>query len=799
MYSRINLADFSPTVRHLRFGGDDSQVAVTVGAGSYLVDGEFECSDMDCHILVGAYSSLAHRLKFNIALNHDSKSVSNYNFEAIEKQNSTLVEPAVNPHQIVIGSDVWIGSDVIIMGGVTIGNGAIIGAGAVVAKDIPPYAVAVGNPARVIKYRFSEEIVARLQRIKWWNWEHDRILASREYMDDVAAFTERFGAEVAPVPDLAEARELAELRAAGYDIFAMIPDFTTEERHYYGVVVDYLRTYTVEDRVALLLLLDRDNLSARDIAMLAALLEEAGERAPRVVIAQYASLAELQALTASVTTVITTKDASASLLVDYGADVGARVLYAADLEQRIFSYRTDRSNKSAYQRKKLRFDRQYAGTKCVIAQALINGKYNGAMTSIGQLADIAYQYNQELYDSELEACLRYLASEQALAVTRERDSRSVLFYDAFGYDLRGLAQIYLLALARLGLKITYITIAEARDRIPTLQRIVTEAGGRVLYLPPGEPLEQYRALVRMMDESRAAAGFLYTTPYDVPGVLAFMQFAGVMVRYQIDLTDFRFWLGASAFDYCLEYRNYGGWVAKHFRHIPEERLLLMPYYPVIKDVPFAGFPFERTAGDFVIFSGGFLYKTIDDELTFYRIIDTLLAKYPQVKFWYAGFGDDTHLRELAARHPGRVYHTAEREDFYQLLCAVDMFINTCPQGGGLTAQYAAVAGHPPYVYDYLHNCEDILLDQPSLGVAFDDYEAFMAEVERFIADENYRAQRRQEFAARETVISEEKFTANMARLLTGDIEPLRDEWRDVTAIVLRERELYAHDYINNLK
>lgn len=73
-------------------------------------------------------------------------------------------------HQMVtIGNDVWIGQGAKIMGGINIGNGAVIGAGAIVTKDIPDYAIAVGVPAKVIKYRFSEEIINELIRTKWWD------------------------------------------------------------------------------------------------------------------------------------------------------------------------------------------------------------------------------------------------------------------------------------------------------------------------------------------------------------------------------------------------------------------------------------------------------------------------------------------------------------------------------------------------------------------------------------------------------------------------------------------------------
>lgn len=80
----------------------------------------------------------------------------------------------------IVGNDVLIGSHSLVLGGVTIGNGAVVAAGAVVTKDVPPYAVVGGVPAKVIKYRFSQEIIDKLQDLQWWNWPEEKLKARIE-------------------------------------------------------------------------------------------------------------------------------------------------------------------------------------------------------------------------------------------------------------------------------------------------------------------------------------------------------------------------------------------------------------------------------------------------------------------------------------------------------------------------------------------------------------------------------------------------------------------------------------------
>jgi hypothetical protein len=78
-------------------------------------------------------------------------------------------------HQVVLGHDVWIGHGAVVLPGVTVGTGAVVGAGAVATRDVPPFAVAVGVPARILRFRFDDRRIARLLALAWWEWPHEQL------------------------------------------------------------------------------------------------------------------------------------------------------------------------------------------------------------------------------------------------------------------------------------------------------------------------------------------------------------------------------------------------------------------------------------------------------------------------------------------------------------------------------------------------------------------------------------------------------------------------------------------------
>lgn len=126
---------------------------------------------------IGRFTDMAHDIKILLGGNHHTEWVSDFAFYKYHSVFTNFDKGWTQQDRgdTVIGNDVWIGRGAMLMPGVKIGDGAVIEAGAVVAKEIPPYAIAVGNPARVIKYRFLPEQIEDLLKIKWWDWSESKI------------------------------------------------------------------------------------------------------------------------------------------------------------------------------------------------------------------------------------------------------------------------------------------------------------------------------------------------------------------------------------------------------------------------------------------------------------------------------------------------------------------------------------------------------------------------------------------------------------------------------------------------
>lgn len=156
-------------------------MSFSMGKGTYLTDEQPNIQDWaGSEVAIGNYCSIAPDVVFVPGGEHHPEYVTTSPFGGV----------AVSKGPIVVQHDVWIGTRAIILSGVHIGTGAVIGAGAVVTKNVEPYSIVAGNPARLIRYRFSPSQIQRLLSTEWWDWPEERVQENLHLLlsSDVEAF-----------------------------------------------------------------------------------------------------------------------------------------------------------------------------------------------------------------------------------------------------------------------------------------------------------------------------------------------------------------------------------------------------------------------------------------------------------------------------------------------------------------------------------------------------------------------------------------------------------------------------------
>lgn len=393
----------------------------------------------------------------------------------------------------------------------------------------------------------------------------------------------------------------------------------------------------------------------------------------------------------------------------------------------------------------------YRGVKAHAIRAYKDGDYERSMQYVRHCATIAQQFNWIYADDELENLLKEISTKIVPSHTSyiPIENRVVLFDDFCVSFI--LALQYLEALVEAGKEVMYLTLSQHDERFANITSTIKEKYPAVKIVS----VTQQSIIKTSVDIYNEIMSFspqkilfhMTSNSLAFPSIYALPQ---SIDTYIINLADQTFWLGAKAIKYVLEFRQFGVSVSQQRRGILPHQQLLVPFYPIVDDNPFQGFPNECTEeGKVLIFSGGDIYKVLDEKRMYWHLVKRILDTFSEVVFLFAtkrdGMGIDFLKSFIHENHyEGRFIYTKFRPDINEVMAHADIFMGTCPVCGSLMSQLAARNATPILQYYYPGTPDDeteqAICINEQFAISFQDEELFMQEAEKLIKDTTYRKQ-----------------------------------------------------------
>lgn len=335
--------------------------------------------------------------------------------------------------------------------------------------------------------------------------------------------------------------------------------------------------------------------------------------------------------------------------------------------------------------------------------------FHACFADLEAFARLNYKYNYNYSNNEAESLIRELSKSLLDTVEIIKTPNKIIFYDSFSLDNRGLTQQYLRAIFSWNSELLFITNSAIGKDILAELRNYPKA--RIVQYNKNS-FKEYSSVLDEIVAFQPEKVLLHFSPWDIAGFCIWNAVKNTD-RFLINLTDHAFWLGKECADYILEFRAYGAYLSVYERKIQIEKLLLQPYYPIINNKDFQGFPFKKNG--IIAFSGSNLYKIAGRNNTFLRLIKEVLLLNKTLIFVLAGPGNkhpiERFIKENALQD--RFFVIGDRKDISAVFENIDIYVNTFPMIGGLMSQYAAVYQKPiigytsPDLYGY-NDVEDLL-------------------------------------------------------------------------------------------
>ena len=417
----------------------------------------------------------------------------------------------------------------------------------------------------------------------------------------------------------------------------------------------------------------------------------------------------------------------------------------------------------------------YDKTKRLAKKSFEKGRYNRSLKYINIAARIAYQFNWIYRDDDLEELLANI-SKQTISKRNHYtpiENRYVL-YVASMIDNRGEIQQYLRALIACEGELLVIVEKYGKEAAATIAEIKAYPKAKI-YALQGDETDVESNAQKLYDKIvnfRPSKLFMHLRPESGFAITVFDALPEEIINYQINLTDHAFWLGCKCLDYIFEFRPYGCTVSQEKRKIDKDKILLLPYYPILNHRDFQGFPSSCTADKIILFSGGELYKIYGGNGLYFKIVKHILDENPQAILLYAGDGDTGGVNAFIAenKYENRFILLGFRQDINEVFKHCDIYLCTYPSAGGLMCQYAAVNGKPILAYNEPKArskfIEDLICVNANVQLTFTDPKRLTEEAGRLITDKKYRKKKGAEL--QHAVMTQEQFEREFKSIINSN-------------------------------
>jgi len=436
-------------------------------------------------------------------------------------------------------------------------------------------------------------------------------------------------------------------------------------------------------------------------------------------------------------------------------------------------------------------------------KAFLNNDIKTCLNLIELSSQIAYHLNFCYHDSDLEDLLSKISKRINNCVAGNTKENRFVFYDYFGWDNKGLTQQYVNALISWNYEFMFVFENTPKENSSKhlLKELENYDKATILYVDNKlSTIEKIQFISNKINEYQPQKAFLHLAPWSVTGVCVWNILQHIE-RYLINLTDHAFWLGTECIDYCIEFRDYGYNISKKLRNIPEQKLLIQPYYPVINNVDFQGFPVE-TENKIVIVSAGVYYKVFSEDDKFFIMLSKITSQFPEVIIFFAGDGDRKLFKLLLAKYKieDKVILLGNRSDIAQVISNSDIYLGTYPFGGGLLTQYAAILGVPVIAYNEIGNdfnrLEDLLLIK-NIKLCYYSISDLLDELEKLINNKDYR--KKQSDKIKTGIIQPDEFNKSLKSLITSNtninkVEDIPINVDDIHNLYLSSENKYLKQY-----